>query len=156
MGGGTTRAAPHRTAGPAPTARIFIGSGKRRGHPTARTRTTTTPLALASDSDRATASSSPAPAPLLRSRLRPLLRSPDHAQRARAYRHQSKCLHGGASLTMSTSSANSAASPAVSGLDYDDTALTLALPGSSSSSAAADPADRKRAAADHDKPPSPK
>ncbi|KAL6602935.1 hypothetical protein ACP70R_043296 [Stipagrostis hirtigluma subsp. patula] len=54
---------------------------------------------------------------------------------------------------MSTSSANSAASPAVSGLDYDDTALTLALPGSS----AADPAaDRKRAHADHDKPPSPK
>jgi auxin-responsive protein IAA len=45
----------------------------------------------------------------------------------------------------------------VSGLDYDDTALTLALPGSSSS--AADPsaaADRKRAHADHDKPPSPK
>ncbi|CAL5042098.1 unnamed protein product [Urochloa decumbens] len=55
---------------------------------------------------------------------------------------------------MSTSSANSAASPAVSGLDYDDTALTLALPGSSS----LDPsgADRKRAHADHDKPPSPK
>ncbi|CAN6177674.1 unnamed protein product [Urochloa humidicola] len=59
---------------------------------------------------------------------------------------------------MSTSSANSAASPAVSGLDYDDTALTLALPGSSSSdpSAAATAADRKRAHADHDKPPSPK
>jgi auxin-responsive protein IAA len=58
---------------------------------------------------------------------------------------------------MSTSSANSAASPAVSGLDYDDTALTLALPGSSSSTA--DPtaaADRKRAHADHYKPPSPK
>ncbi|KAG0514952.1 hypothetical protein BDA96_10G237600 [Sorghum bicolor] len=60
---------------------------------------------------------------------------------------------------MPTSSTNSAAaaSPAVSGLDYDDTALTLALPGSSSS--AADPsaaADRKRAHADHDKPPSPK
>ncbi|KAJ1259757.1 hypothetical protein BS78_10G180800 [Paspalum vaginatum] len=60
---------------------------------------------------------------------------------------------------MSTTTASSAASPAVSGLDYDDTALTLALPGSSS--AAADPAaaDRKRAAhADHDddKPPSPK
>lgn len=55
---------------------------------------------------------------------------------------------------MSTSSTNSAESPAVSGLDYDDTALTLALPGSSSS---ADPAaDRKRALADHDKPPSPK
>ncbi|KAF8648139.1 hypothetical protein HU200_064992 [Digitaria exilis] len=54
---------------------------------------------------------------------------------------------------MSTSSANSAASPAVSGLDYDDTALTLALPGSSSDPAAA---DRKRAHADHDKPPSPK
>ncbi|OEL20352.1 Auxin-responsive protein IAA23 [Dichanthelium oligosanthes] len=49
---------------------------------------------------------------------------------------------------MSASSANSAASPAVSGLDYDDTALTLALPGSSFS--ASDPA------ADHDKPPSPK
>ncbi|CAN6207363.1 unnamed protein product [Urochloa humidicola] len=54
---------------------------------------------------------------------------------------------------MSTSSANSAASPAVSGLDYDDTALTLALPGSSDPAAAA---DRKRAHADHDKPPSPK
>jgi auxin-responsive protein IAA len=52
-------------------------------------------------------------------------------------------------IEMSTSSTNSAASPAVSGLDYDDTALTLALPGSS-----ADPAaGRKRA---HDKPPSPK
>ena len=62
------RGAPHRTAGPAPTARIFIGSGKRRGHPTrATTRTTTAPLALASDSDRATASSSPAPAPLFSS-----------------------------------------------------------------------------------------
>nr|CAB3470773.1 unnamed protein product [Digitaria exilis] len=58
---------------------------------------------------------------------------------------------------MSTSSANSTASPAVSGLDYDDTALTLALPGSSSSSSS-DPAasDRKRAHAEHDKPPSPK
>jgi auxin-responsive protein IAA len=55
---------------------------------------------------------------------------------------------------MSASSANSAASPAVSGLDYDDTALTLALPGSSSDPAAA--ADRKRAHADNDKPPSPK
>ncbi|TKW22574.1 hypothetical protein SEVIR_4G237600v4 [Setaria viridis] len=55
---------------------------------------------------------------------------------------------------MTTSSANSAASPAVSGLDYDDTALTLALPGSSSDPAAA--ADRKRAHADHDKPSSPK
>jgi auxin-responsive protein IAA len=56
-------------------------------------------------------------------------------------------------IEMSTSSTNSAASPAVSGLDYDDTALTLALPGSS-----ADPAaDRKRAHDDdddHDKPPS--
>jgi auxin-responsive protein IAA len=52
-------------------------------------------------------------------------------------------------IEMSTSSTNSAVSPAVSGLDYDDTALTLALPGSS-----ADPAaGRKRA---HDKPPSPK
>jgi len=51
---------------------------------------------------------------------------------------------------MSTTSANSAA---VSGLDYDDTALTLALPGSSSS-AGSD--DRKRAHAGHDKPPSPK
>ncbi|KAL6839428.1 hypothetical protein ACP4OV_030698 [Aristida adscensionis] len=59
---------------------------------------------------------------------------------------------------MSTSSTNSAASPAVSGLDYDDTALTLALPGSSNpAAAAADPAaDRKRAHADQDKPPSPK
>lgn len=57
---------------------------------------------------------------------------------------------------MSTSSTNSAAaSPAVSGLDYDDTALTLALPGSSSADPAA-AADRKRAHADHDKPPSPK
>ncbi|GJN38740.1 hypothetical protein PR202_gb27809 [Eleusine coracana subsp. coracana] len=62
---------------------------------------------------------------------------------------------------MSTSSTNSAASPAVSGLDYDDTALTLALPGSSSTDPAA--ADRKRAHADHDhdnnkqlQPPSPK
>lgn len=53
---------------------------------------------------------------------------------------------------MSASSTNSAASPAVSGLDYDDTALTLALPGSSAEPAA----DRKRAHADHDKPPSPK
>ncbi|WVZ79522.1 hypothetical protein U9M48_027093 [Paspalum notatum var. saurae] len=52
---------------------------------------------------------------------------------------------------MSTATANSAASPAVSGLDYDDTALTLALPGSSSA------ADRNKRAADHDdKPPSPK
>uniref|UniRef100_M8C8G3 Auxin-responsive protein n=1 Tax=Aegilops tauschii TaxID=37682 RepID=M8C8G3_AEGTA len=51
---------------------------------------------------------------------------------------------------MSTSSTNSAESPAVSGLDYDDTALTLALPGSSAD-------DRKRALHDeHDKPPSPK
>ena len=51
---------------------------------------------------------------------------------------------------MSTSSTNSAESPAVSGLDYEDTALTLALPGSSSD-------DRKRAHHDeHDKPPSPK
>lgn len=51
---------------------------------------------------------------------------------------------------MSTSSTNSAESPAVSGLDYDDTALTLALPGSSAD-------DRKRAHHDeHDKPPSPK
>ncbi|GJM98062.1 hypothetical protein PR202_ga15037 [Eleusine coracana subsp. coracana] len=60
---------------------------------------------------------------------------------------------------MSTSSTNSAASPAVSGLDYDydDTALTLALPGSSSTDPAA--ADRKRAHADDDnkqQPPSPK
>uniref|UniRef100_A0A0D9WRS5 Auxin-responsive protein n=1 Tax=Leersia perrieri TaxID=77586 RepID=A0A0D9WRS5_9ORYZ len=53
---------------------------------------------------------------------------------------------------MSTSSADS--SPPVSGLDYDDTALTLALPGSSTT----DASDRKRAgAASHaDKPPSPK
>ncbi|XP_062229121.1 auxin-responsive protein IAA23-like [Phragmites australis] len=57
---------------------------------------------------------------------------------------------------MSTSSTNSAASPAVSGLDYDDTALTLALPGSFSSAAADPAADRKRAHADHNKPPSPK
>ena len=57
---------------------------------------------------------------------------------------------------MSTSSTNSAAaSPAVSGLDYDDTALTLALPGSSSAADLA-AADRKRAHADHDMPPSPK
>ncbi|CAD6336421.1 unnamed protein product [Miscanthus lutarioriparius] len=57
---------------------------------------------------------------------------------------------------MSTSSTSSAAaSPAVSGLDYDDTALTLALPGSSSAADLA-AADRKRAHADHDMPPSPK
>ncbi|KAF0903485.1 hypothetical protein E2562_027893 [Oryza meyeriana var. granulata] len=58
---------------------------------------------------------------------------------------------------MSTSSADS--SPPVSGLDYDDTALTLALPGSSSSAADPAAAERKRAGAahvDHDKPPSPK
>ncbi|KAL5225546.1 hypothetical protein ABZP36_012185 [Zizania latifolia] len=53
---------------------------------------------------------------------------------------------------MSTSSAES--SPAVSGLDYDDTALTLALPGSSTDPAGA---DRKRAAhAAYDMPPSSK
>lgn len=160
------------SAGPPPTARIFIGSS---GHLsfvvlqyTTRTRLRP-PTATSQPRPSVSGSELLGPVPSAAAALRSFVLCPrgrltkqsvSAAQQDTSDSHQrqeAEARPEQAHPVMSTSSTNSAAaaSPAVSGLDYDDTALTLALPGSSSS---ADPtADRKRAAhAGHHKPPSPK